>query len=126
MARHAIPAVILLARVQAAVIAAQSRAWQRRDDALQAAPMLFPWVAGMAVERANWAPMLARLQIAFEGTSRGERDMRMVTPGRPWMAWLTRRRVQRFEICCDASDGWAPRLYIDGHAVDSPGMHPHP
>ena len=73
-----------------------------------------------------WMPWLADISITFEGTSHRVGEVLHVVPGRPRFARITPWRVRRFEVCCVAGEGWVPRLYVDGHAVDTTGMTPHP
>jgi hypothetical protein len=110
MTRRAVPVATLLARAKATAISVQAASLQRREAVLDE-----------ATGHAAWMPLLAELCLAFDGTSRGGGAMLQITPGRPFFAWLMPSRVHRFEIVCDASDGWSPRLYIDGVAADATG-----
>jgi hypothetical protein len=110
MARRALPVLALLVRVQKAAMAVQVAASQRRLATI-----------GGSKGCAAWMPSVAELRLAFDGTSAGSGALLRITPGRPLFAWFMPSRVRAFEIHCDASDGWSPRLYIDGVPVDATG-----
>lgn len=110
MARRPVLISALLSRARDAAIAAQAASSRRRNAVLD-----------VPMDRVAWMPLLAELSLAFEGTLGGAGKMLQVTPGRPLFARLAPSRVHRFDIFCNASDGWSPRLYIDGVPVDTTG-----
>lgn len=111
----------LLARVHAAVRAAQARAWARRADIQAASAFSLPGLAEWQVERGRWTPWITVGHIAFEGTVSRRGMPLMITPGRSRWAWLMRKRAHWIEVRCDASEDWAPWLYIDGIPVETNG-----